>query len=152
MKPTPSDGRISLAEASRATGALMRRGDPSPLGSQEHPQLADITECLFFSPGDGRIWLNDQRMVLMHTASLGALRRELIDSLGLERARGLLTRAGYESGGRRSHAGRTRCFPGRALPGRHRQLPMVFSQVGLAEMIKRPPHFAPPVHGFNQPR
>jgi two-component system response regulator HydG len=100
MKTTPSDGRISLAEASRATGALMRRGDPSPLGSQEHPQLADITECLFFSPGDGRIWLNDQRMVLMHTASLGALRRELIDSLGLERARGLLTRAGYESGAR----------------------------------------------------
>jgi two-component system response regulator HydG len=100
MSPSPSGARISLAEASRATGALMRRGDPSPLGSAEQPQLADITECLFFSPGDGRIWLNDQRMVLMHTASLGALRRELIDSLGLERARGLLTRAGYESGAR----------------------------------------------------
>ncbi|MEP7297929.1 MAG: sigma 54-interacting transcriptional regulator [Burkholderiales bacterium] len=92
--------RISLAEVSRTTGALMRRGQPSPLASHEHPRLADITECLFFSPGDGRIWLNDQRMVLMHTSSLGALRRELIDSVGLERARGLLTRAGYESGSR----------------------------------------------------
>src|SRR5438874_11794171 len=98
MKPSPS--RISLAEVSRTTGALMRRGDPPPLVTGEHPSLADITECLFFSPGDGRIWLNDQRTVLMHTAALGALRHELIDSLGLERARGLLTRAGYESGAR----------------------------------------------------
>ena len=95
-----SPHRISLAEASRATGALMRRGEPSPLDGREHPQLADLTECLFFSPGDGRIWPNDQRMVLMHTASLGTLRRELIDTLGLEQARGLLTRAGYESGAR----------------------------------------------------
>jgi len=98
MKPTPS--RISLAEASRTTGALMRRGEPSPLDAVESPRLEDIAECLFFSPGDGRIWLNDQRMVLMHSSSLGNLRRELIDSLGLERARGLLTRAGYESGAR----------------------------------------------------
>ena len=98
MKPSPS--RISLAEASRTTGALMRRGEPSPLDAVASPRLDDIAECLFFSPGDGRIWLNDQRMVLMHSSSLGNLRRELIDSLGLERARGLLTRAGYESGAR----------------------------------------------------
>ena len=98
---TAAPSRISLAEVSRTTGALMRRGDPTPLGpTQEQPRLADITECLFFSPGDGRIWLNDQRMVLMHTSALGTLRRELIDSDGLERARGLLTRAGYESGSR----------------------------------------------------
>lgn len=98
--PTPPSARISLAEVSRTTGALMRRGDSLPQDAQTHPQLSDITECLFFSPGDGRIWLNDQRMVLMHTASLGTLRRELIETLGLERARGLLTRTGYESGAR----------------------------------------------------
>ena len=97
---TPSPSRISLAEASRTTGALMRRGEPSPLDAIESPRLEDIAECLFFSPGDGRIWLNDQRMVLLHSSSLGNLRRELIDSLGIERARGLLTRAGYESGAR----------------------------------------------------
>jgi len=99
MTPAPAS-RISLAEASRTTGALMRRGEPSPLDAVESPRLEDIAECLFFSPGDGRIWLNDQRMVLMHSSSLGNLRRELIDSLGIERARGLLTRAGYESGAR----------------------------------------------------
>jgi len=99
MTTAPSS-RISLAEASRTTGALMRRGEPSPLDGADSPRLEDIAECLFFSPGDGRIWLNDQRMVLLHSSSLGNLRRELIDSLGLERARGLLTRAGYESGAR----------------------------------------------------
>src|SRR6218665_203547 len=95
-----SPRRVSLAEVSRTTGALMRRGDPMPTGTRDQPRLEHITECLFFSPGDGRIWLNDQRMVLMHTASFGTLRRELIETLGLERARGLLTRAGYESGAR----------------------------------------------------
>ncbi|MBQ0943294.1 sigma 54-interacting transcriptional regulator [Ideonella sp. 4Y16] len=96
--PKPPSSRVSLAEVSRRTGALMRRGDAAAV--QDRPQLSDITECLFFSPGDGRIWLNDQRMVLMHTRSLGTLRRELIDTLGLERARGLLTRTGYQSGER----------------------------------------------------
>ncbi|HEY9096811.1 MAG TPA: sigma-54-dependent Fis family transcriptional regulator [Hydrogenophaga sp.] len=65
-----------------------------------HPTVADLTECLFFSPGDGRIWLQDQRMVLLHSEALGSLRRELIESIGLDKARGLLTRAGYVSGAR----------------------------------------------------
>ena len=118
MTPAPAS-RISLAEASRTTGALMRRGEPSPLDAVESPRLEDIAECLFFSPGDGRIWLNDQRMVLMHSSSLGNLRRELIDSLGIERARGLLTRAGYESGARDAQLGP--CLPGTA--GKSRDSP-----------------------------
>jgi transcriptional regulator with GAF, ATPase, and Fis domain len=103
-----STSRISLAEVSRQTGAVMRRGEAAPADASEQPRLADITECLFFSPGDGRIWLNDQRMVLVHAASTGTLRRELIDSIGIERARGLLTRAGYESGSRDARLVRAR--------------------------------------------
>lgn len=53
---------------------------------------------LHFHPEDGRIWLGDQRMALIHVRSLAALRRELIDSLGADTARGLLTRMGYASG------------------------------------------------------
>jgi len=53
---------------------------------------------LHFRPEDGRIWLDDQRMALIHVRSLAALRRELIDSLGADTARGLLTRMGYASG------------------------------------------------------
>jgi len=97
--PKP-DPRISLAEVSRQTGAMLRRGDSAHYQGQASPSLADLTECLFFSPGDGRIWLNDQRMLLVHSSSMGHLRRELISLVGLERARGLLTRAGYVSGAR----------------------------------------------------
>jgi transcriptional regulator with AAA-type ATPase domain len=92
--------RISLAEVARQTGAMLRRGDMSHFDQGQAPTLADLTESLFFSPGDGRIWLNDQRMVLLHSSALGNLRRELVDTLGLDRARGLLTRAGYVSGAR----------------------------------------------------
>jgi len=55
---------------------------------------------LHFSPADGRIWLDDQRMLLIHSSALGVLRRELIESLGIDRARGLLTRMGYHAGSR----------------------------------------------------
>ena len=92
--------RISLAEVARQTGTMLRRGDSAHFDREQPPSLADLTEALFFSPGDGRIWLNDQRMLLLHSSSMGHLRRELIDTLGNDRARGLLTRAGYVSGAR----------------------------------------------------
>lgn len=98
MDKTVIPERISLADASRISGRMLHRGASTDLSGQVHPSLQDLTECLFFSPGDGRIWLHDQRMFLLHSSSLGALRRELIDSLGLEKARGLLTRTGYVSG------------------------------------------------------
>nr|WP_085488402.1 sigma-54-dependent Fis family transcriptional regulator [Paraburkholderia susongensis] len=68
--------------------------------SLRYPDIADLMSRLHFSPGDGRIWLGDQRMLLVHTGSVGAMRRELIDSLGIDAARGLLTRMGYNSGAR----------------------------------------------------
>ncbi|HEX5684193.1 MAG TPA: sigma-54-dependent Fis family transcriptional regulator [Ideonella sp.] len=92
--------RISLAEVARQTGTMLRRGDSGHFVEGQAPTMADLTESLFFSPGDGRIWLNDQRMLLMHSSAMGHLRRELIDTLGTERARGLLTRAGYVAGAR----------------------------------------------------
>ncbi|MEX3628853.1 MAG: sigma-54-dependent Fis family transcriptional regulator [Burkholderia sp.] len=66
--------------------------------SLRYPDIADLMSKLRFAPSDGRIWLDDQRMLLVHTDSLGVLRRELIDSLGIETARGLLTRMSYNSG------------------------------------------------------
>ncbi|MDH2435843.1 sigma 54-interacting transcriptional regulator [Pokkaliibacter sp. MBI-7] len=93
-------GRISLADLSRLDAGVLLRGNSSQLDYQHSPTLEELTECLCFSPGDGRIWLNDQRMLLIHASSLGTLRRELIDTLGIEAARGLLTRTGYVSGTR----------------------------------------------------
>ncbi len=95
--------RISLAEIERQGTRMLRRGDSSQFNwtrTDLPPTLSDLTESLFFSPGDGRIWLNDERMLLIHGSAMGHLRRELIDTLGVERARGLLTRAGYVSGAR----------------------------------------------------
>jgi hypothetical protein len=39
-------------------------------------------------------------MLLIHTESMGALRREMIESLGNNTARGLLTCLGYNAGAR----------------------------------------------------
>jgi len=50
--------------------------------------------------GDGQIHLENERMVLLHTQALAALRGELIQTLGTHRTRGLLMRMGFE-GGRR---------------------------------------------------
>ncbi len=64
------------------------------------PAIHDLAKRLRFAPSQGRIWLDDQRMMLMHVSSLGALRQELIESLGKETARGLVTRIGYQAGAR----------------------------------------------------
>jgi two-component system response regulator HydG len=92
--------QISLAEAARQTGQIMAKGRSEELADCAPPTLEDLTECLFFALGDGRIWLNDQRMVLCHASSLGALRREIIDAVGTERARAMFMRVGYQQGTR----------------------------------------------------
>ena len=58
----------------------------------------ELKARLRFETESGHIWLDEQRMILLHADSMGELRRELIESLGRERARGLLTRIGYASG------------------------------------------------------
>ena len=53
---------------------------------------------LHFSPDDGHIQLFDQRMLLMHAASFAELRREMVSSLGSNKAKELLIRLGYQQG------------------------------------------------------
>lgn len=62
------------------------------------PSDRDLRRLLRFSRMDGRIWLAGQRMLLMHVNTLRAMRKEIIQSFGLEQARTLLTRAGYSAG------------------------------------------------------
>jgi DNA-binding NtrC family response regulator len=64
------------------------------------PSDADLRRLLHFSAGDGRIWLAGHRMLLVHAAALGALRAELMRSIGRDPTRRLLMRAGYASGER----------------------------------------------------
>ncbi|WP_299183975.1 sigma-54-dependent Fis family transcriptional regulator [uncultured Neptuniibacter sp.] len=69
----------------------------------EHPELQfptseDLISKIQFDYEDGKVWLDEQRMLLIHSAVMGSLRKELVTSLGLERARGFLMRFGYQSG------------------------------------------------------
>lgn len=60
--------------------------------------MVEPLSLLRFNARSGHIWLDEQRMLLLHTRALAALRKELFDSLGIERARGLLIRMGFASG------------------------------------------------------
>lgn len=62
------------------------------------PQDADLRRLVHFSAGDGRIWLAGHRMLLLHVEALAGLRRELMQTIGIEQTRRVLKRAGYASG------------------------------------------------------
>ena len=76
----------------------LRLNIPNQNYDKRFPDIKDLADRLHFSPVDGRIWLDDSRMILLRTEAFGALRQELIESLGIESARGLLTRMGYLAG------------------------------------------------------
>lgn len=71
---------------------------PDVLVDMNLPHIRDFANQLRFSPNEGRIWLGERRMVLLHAEAFSALREELIASLGVETSRGLLTRIGYAAG------------------------------------------------------
>ena len=73
-----------------------------------HANSEDLRARVHFCAETGQIWLHEHRMLLVHAEAQAALRKELIDTLGMERARGLLTRMGYASGVRDAELARTR--------------------------------------------
>lgn len=68
------------------------------MAQQKLIEQFNLRSRLRFNVDDGQIWLDENRMLLLHARSMGALRRELFDSLGAERAKGLLIRMGFASG------------------------------------------------------
>ena len=64
----------------------------------QFPDMADLIGRLHFHTRAGRIWLDDQRMVLVRAQALGSLRLEMIESLGTDETRRLLTRMGCQGG------------------------------------------------------
>ena len=69
-----------------------RRNDkPTPTD----PHLAELLD---FRPDKGIIQLHEQRVVILSAAAMGLLRKELIDTLGLETARRVALRFGYADG------------------------------------------------------
>lgn len=67
------------------------------------PQLSysdarDLSAQIRFQSEDGKIWFGEQRMLLMQVSAMANFRRELVNSLGIERAKGFFLRLGYQSG------------------------------------------------------
>src|SRR5690349_8843095 len=97
------DGPLAAAAHWIDTAHLTRMGlqvhvkKPPHAGpmAQEH---LDLAEVLDFRPDLGIIRLHEQRVVILSAAAMGLLRKELIDTLGLETARRLMLRFGYADG------------------------------------------------------
>ncbi len=94
-----TEARLTLAEVMRQAGRSQITADQN-WDSGASPTFREMFDNLKFSPEDGRIWFGDQRMMLLHAAAYGALRQELIATLGLEKARELLMRMGHVAGTR----------------------------------------------------
>lgn len=69
----------------------------SSLQDKLFPPVDDLHAAIRFDNDTGSIWLEQQRMLLLHASALGSMRKELIESLGKSYARGVLTRMGWES-------------------------------------------------------
>ena len=68
----------------------------------------DLRGQVHFCADTGQIWLHEHRMILVHAEAQATLRRELIETLGMDRARGIITRMGYAAGVRDAELIRTR--------------------------------------------
>lgn len=66
--------------------------------SQHPPPLKDLSDQVRFLGCEGKIWLDEQRMLLIQVSMMASCRRELIEMLGVERAKGFFLRLGYQSG------------------------------------------------------
>jgi transcriptional regulator of acetoin/glycerol metabolism len=68
----------------------MKRKPPIPSEGIVEPH--HLAELLDFEPNQGIIRLHEQRVVLLSAAAMGLMRKELIDTFGLETARRLFLR------------------------------------------------------------
>ncbi|WP_161866900.1 sigma-54-dependent Fis family transcriptional regulator [Pseudomonas yangonensis] len=64
----------------------------------KYSDYQDLSEQIRFQSTEGKIWFGEQRMLLMQVSAMANFRRELINSLGIERAKGFFLRLGYQSG------------------------------------------------------
>ena len=61
-------------------------------------RVQTLDEVFDFQPDEGLIRLHDQRVVILSAAAMGLLRKELVQTLGVDSARRLLLRFGFADG------------------------------------------------------
>lgn len=62
------------------------------------PDNSDLAQQVHFRQQEGKIWLDEQRVVLDTLPALASLWREVMETLGQERAKGFFLRMGYKLG------------------------------------------------------
>ena len=60
--------------------------------------LENVTPQLSFAIGEGKVWLNEQRIMLFSQAALGKFRKEVYETIGHERAKAFFLRLGFQLG------------------------------------------------------
>ena len=97
----------------------------------------NLPDLLRFQHDEGLIHLKDYRMVMLSACALGALRKELIDTLGWDQARGLMKRFGYAAGVA-DGLGLAQRFPA-ASSSQHMDLgPALHALEGIAKVVRIP--------------
>jgi DNA-binding NtrC family response regulator len=84
-----------IAAAKRPPARASKPPPGAAMPSHDDLQLPDLVE---FRRSDGQIRFHDERLVVVSAAAIGAFRRELISTLGIEAARRLLFRFGFANG------------------------------------------------------
>lgn len=64
----------------------------------QYADFKDLTSLIHFQSMEGKIWLGEQRMLLLQVSAMANFRREMVSTLGIERAKGFFLRMGYQSG------------------------------------------------------
>jgi len=64
----------------------------------QYADFKDLTSLIHFQSTKGKIWLAEQRMLLLQVSAMATFRREMVSTLGIERAKGFFLRMGYQSG------------------------------------------------------
>ena len=84
-----------MAAAKRPPARALKPPPGGAMPSHSDLQLPDLVE---FRRGEGQISFHDERVLMVSAAAIGALRREIIASLGIDAARRLLFRFGFTNG------------------------------------------------------
>lgn len=65
---------------------------------ERQQEIQDLLDKIHFEPSKGQIWFEESRMLLLHTGTLGYLRKDLYQMLGHEPTKRFFIRCGYQAG------------------------------------------------------
>lgn len=98
-------------------------------------KIEELAGRVHFAFESAEIWWDEERMLLLHSSSFRSLQQQLLEMLGWDRARSVLTRMGFASGKRDAEILRQR-YPDLSDLELLRTGPMMRSIQGIAKVIE----------------